>query len=213
MARLSPRKKPQQGRSQATVSAIVEAAAQVLADEGVQALTTKRIAERAGVSIGSLYQYFPSKQAVIFGLVHHQLELDRRHFGSTLAALVGRELRYVLEVVVAEMCTYHHSIAPLLVELLPMLPELQARSIVHAEFESMSEMLRELLRAHRACLRPELRDEATLEQTRFILAPGIRGALNAATEHDRERLSCPIFQHQLWAMIGHTLLPDPEARG
>ncbi len=62
------RKKPQQARSTELVGAILEAAVQVLAQEGAQRFTTARVAERAGVSVGSLYQYFPNKAAILFRL-------------------------------------------------------------------------------------------------------------------------------------------------
>ena len=69
-----PRKRPQQERSRITVQAVLEAAAQVLEGEGYAALTTGAVAERAGVSIGTLYQYFPDKDAVVAGLVEDWLE-------------------------------------------------------------------------------------------------------------------------------------------
>jgi AcrR family transcriptional regulator len=65
---LSSRKRPQQARSATLVSAILEAALQVLAKEGAQRFTTTRVAERAGVSVGSVYQYFPNKAAILFRL-------------------------------------------------------------------------------------------------------------------------------------------------
>lgn len=67
-ARISSRKQPKQARSNELVSAILQAAVQVLAEEGAQRFTTARVAERAGVSIGSLYQYFPNKAAILFRL-------------------------------------------------------------------------------------------------------------------------------------------------
>ena len=66
--RISSRKLPKQARSNELVTAILEAAAQVLAAEGAQRFTTARVAEKAGVSIGSLYQYFPNKAAILFRL-------------------------------------------------------------------------------------------------------------------------------------------------
>jgi AcrR family transcriptional regulator len=67
-ARISSRKQPQQARSAELVSAILEAAIQVLAKEGAARFTTARVAEKAGVSVGSLYQYFPNKAAILFRL-------------------------------------------------------------------------------------------------------------------------------------------------
>jgi AcrR family transcriptional regulator len=78
--RLEPRKLPQQARSQTTVEALLEAAAQVFERHGYAAGTTNRIAERAGVSIGSLYQYFPNKDAILVALVH-------QHLAESMAAL------------------------------------------------------------------------------------------------------------------------------
>jgi AcrR family transcriptional regulator len=66
--RISSRKQPQQARSAELVTAILQAAVQVLTRQGAQRFTTARVAEKAGVSIGSLYQYFPNKAAILFRL-------------------------------------------------------------------------------------------------------------------------------------------------
>jgi AcrR family transcriptional regulator len=65
---IASRKQPKQARSTELVAAILEAAIQVLAQEGAQRFTTARVAERAGVSVGSVYQYFPNKAAILFRL-------------------------------------------------------------------------------------------------------------------------------------------------
>ena len=62
---LDPRKTPVQARSTATVDAILSATTQVLLSEGQERLTTTRVAYRAGVSVGTLYQYFPNKQTLL----------------------------------------------------------------------------------------------------------------------------------------------------
>ncbi|MCA3366430.1 MAG: helix-turn-helix transcriptional regulator, partial [Roseomonas sp.] len=64
-----PRKQPIQDRSRETVGAILEAAARILEAEGLEAANTNAIAARAGVSIGSLYQYFPDKVAIFAELI------------------------------------------------------------------------------------------------------------------------------------------------
>uniref|UniRef100_B0T530 Transcriptional regulator, TetR family n=1 Tax=Caulobacter sp. (strain K31) TaxID=366602 RepID=B0T530_CAUSK len=66
--RISLRKQPRQVRSTELVAAILEAATQVLAKEGAPRFTTARVAEKAGVSVGSVYQYFPNKAAILFRL-------------------------------------------------------------------------------------------------------------------------------------------------
>jgi AcrR family transcriptional regulator len=71
---LQRRRIPSQGRAQLTVNSIVQAAQQLLDEDGPQALTTRRIAERAGVSIGSLYQYFPNREAIVVQLFEPLLQ-------------------------------------------------------------------------------------------------------------------------------------------
>jgi AcrR family transcriptional regulator len=66
--RVTSRKQPKQARSNELVAAVLDAAIQVLAKEGAGRFTTARVAERAGVSVGSLYQYFPNKAAILFRL-------------------------------------------------------------------------------------------------------------------------------------------------
>lgn len=65
---ISSRKHPKQARSNALVAAVLEAAVQVLTKEGASRFTMARVAEKAGVSVGSLYQYFPNKAAILFRL-------------------------------------------------------------------------------------------------------------------------------------------------
>jgi AcrR family transcriptional regulator len=71
---LKARKTPRQARSSATVAAIHEATFQVLLSDGIAKLTTTRVAERAGVSVGTMYQYFPHKQALLYAVLDEYLE-------------------------------------------------------------------------------------------------------------------------------------------
>ena len=82
---LSSRKKPQQARSTDLVAAILEAAIQVLSREGAQRFTTTRVAERAGVSVGSVYQYFPNKAAILFRLQSDEWRETTDMLRATLA--------------------------------------------------------------------------------------------------------------------------------
>jgi AcrR family transcriptional regulator len=91
-ALLQPRKSPRQARSAVTVEAIFEATIQVLLAEGVSRLTTTRVAERAGVSVGTMYQYFPHKQALLFSVVERQLEMIITAMLSAAKRLVGSDV-------------------------------------------------------------------------------------------------------------------------
>ena len=81
----TPRKLPVQARSTQLVADILEAAIRVLEREGAARFTTIRVAERAGVSVGSLYQYFPNKQAILFRLQRDEWEQT----GAMLHAILG----------------------------------------------------------------------------------------------------------------------------
>ncbi len=73
-ATVSPRKRPRQARAAATVAAVVEAAARILEAEGLGGFNTNAVAAKAGVSIGSLYQYFPGKDAILAALIRREAE-------------------------------------------------------------------------------------------------------------------------------------------
>jgi AcrR family transcriptional regulator len=74
LSAFEPRKTPVQARSAVTVSAISEATIQVLLSHGGDRLTTTRVAERAGVSIGTLYQYYPNKESLLFAVAEDHME-------------------------------------------------------------------------------------------------------------------------------------------
>ncbi|PRD49828.1 TetR family transcriptional regulator [Phyllobacterium myrsinacearum] len=80
---LKPRKRPQQRRALATLDAIFEATIQLLVKDGLSQLTTTRVAERAGVSVGTMYQYFPHKQALIYAVNERYLELLAERIEAT----------------------------------------------------------------------------------------------------------------------------------
>lgn len=82
---INPRKSPAQERSRFTVEQIIQAATQVFAEWGYAGATTNHIAERAGVSIGSLYQYFPNKEAILVTLAKRHVEIA----GNLLMGLVA----------------------------------------------------------------------------------------------------------------------------
>ncbi len=100
---LLPRKAPRQRRSQHTVASILEAAAQVLETQGLAGFTTNAVAERAGVSIGSLYQYFPSKDALTLALLQREAERFQADAIAALAIADGpAALRRLIEAAVRQ---------------------------------------------------------------------------------------------------------------
>jgi AcrR family transcriptional regulator len=140
--RLEPRKLPKQARSGATVEAILEAAAQVFERQGYAAGTTNRIAKRAGVSIGSLYQYFPNKDAILVALVHRHLAEGMAALQPHLRRLSGGALfDDVLPDIVHAMVALH-ALAPGLHRVL--FEETQLPPALRAELDELEDRLVEL---------------------------------------------------------------------
>ena len=103
MTKLLPvaaRRAPKQLRSRRTVARILHAAARVFAEDGFEAATTNRVAERAEVSVGSLYQFFPNKAALLLALRHGWMQRVHDHLGTALAPHPLRPLTQILDDVV-----------------------------------------------------------------------------------------------------------------
>lgn len=97
---LSPRKRPRQARATATVDAIYEATIQVLLSDEPHRLTTTRVAERAGVSVGTMYQYFPQKQALIHALNERYLEKLAERIETTCRQQQGASAGKMVEALI-----------------------------------------------------------------------------------------------------------------
>ena len=117
MDAIALRKRPSQQRSHATMDAVLEAAAQVLEAGGLAAFNTNAVAARAGVSIGSVYQYFPGKDAVMAALIRR----EAARFEAALAAGLARAADLPLEAAVAalvEVAVAHQTQRPNLARIL-----------------------------------------------------------------------------------------------
>ena len=145
---LQPRKRPVQQRSRFTVDQILEASAHVFAKRGYAGTTTNHIAERAGVSIGSLYQYFPNKDTILVALHARHMESTsevlRRMMEEALGEkkapehLLRRFVRQVIEVHASEPALHH-----VLLYEGPRTPELSKK--VHAIEDSMAHAVEQIL--------------------------------------------------------------------
>jgi AcrR family transcriptional regulator len=92
-----PRKTPLQARSTLTVESISEATIQVLLSHGTERLTTTRVAERAGVSVGTLYQYYPNKQSLLFAVLENHLHRVAGRVEHACAAACHKPLASMLK--------------------------------------------------------------------------------------------------------------------
>jgi AcrR family transcriptional regulator len=146
--RTQARKAPKQERAKHTRDAIVEAAARVLADGGLRAFNTNAVAIRAGVSIGSLYQYFPNKDALMAALIHDAQARQMATVQSAMSTLASTHLPEMVRTLVRAAMQHHHD-DPLLASAmdheearLPMQAEL------HAYIADSEQMIRALLQQH-----------------------------------------------------------------
>lgn len=94
MKKTKPRKNASQERSKLTVNSILQATTQLLTESGLKKLTTSRIVERAGVSVGSLYQYFPSKESILSVILEKQFNKNVDDFISKLESLDKENLSF-----------------------------------------------------------------------------------------------------------------------
>ena len=102
-----PRKEPRQRRSRETVEAILEATARVLVREGYEKTSTNRVAEVAGVSVGSLYQYFPNKESLVAALMGRHLDEMAKIYEEAFAGLRNAPLEVAVRGLVSASVEAH----------------------------------------------------------------------------------------------------------
>ncbi len=105
--RAAIRREPKQHRSRQTVEAVLEAVPHVLRRHGAEAITTNRIAEVAGVSIGSLYQYFPDKQAIFTALHERHVDQVRHVIERTMTHCVAASFEVFTQELVEQLANVH----------------------------------------------------------------------------------------------------------
>lgn len=90
------RRRPKQARAQVTYDSILQAAVQLLERAGPEGLNTNTVAERAGVSIGTLYQYFPDKESILLAVARRELANPPPGFAASLLTALVRALESLL---------------------------------------------------------------------------------------------------------------------
>jgi AcrR family transcriptional regulator len=123
-------RKPTQERAKETVNVILSAAAQILGSVGFDSSTTNRIAEKAGVSIGSLYQYFPNKEKLAIALIERYLNLHAEKFRARLQEDAGRPFEEVVQRLSEEVVTMYLENRKLLKVIGGLIPRFQQIPVV-----------------------------------------------------------------------------------
>ena len=184
-----PRKKASQNRSRALVDTLIEATARVLVKEGFDQASTNRIAEKAGVSVGSLYQYFPSKEALVAAVMerHRQdlLHIARDTLREALTLPLEPAVRKLVGVAIKA-----HSVDPKLHRVLAeQIPRTGGLESTEAFSRENYALFRTYLEAHRTELRTVDLDLAT-----FICVTSIEALTHTAVLHHPDSFSAKAYE-------------------
>jgi AcrR family transcriptional regulator len=194
---VSPRKKPLQSRSKATVEAVLTAAARILEDRGLAAFNTNAVAERAGVSIGSLYQYFPSKDAILVALMEQSLTMFSEDLSEAIDGAPGDSLAEDLKFML-QMGLMSHLRRPNLMRLLEgEFQRLEAHINKASSHTAVRQATIRLLERYRDRIRPA--DPAIMAQDVGAIAKVLMGAAGERCESDWEA----VIDRTARAMVGY----------
>jgi AcrR family transcriptional regulator len=171
----TPRKLPRQDRSRVTVEAILEATTRILVEEGYDKANTNRIAERAGISIGSLYQYFPNKESLLAALVEQHVTEMAELIETKLDRLFDSPLEIAIpEIIIAVVAA--HAINPRLHQVLSEeIPCSERSPQMQQADKRITELLRTYLDRWRDVIQPQ-----NIELTVFILSRTVDALCHAA---------------------------------
>ncbi|MCA9633036.1 MAG: TetR/AcrR family transcriptional regulator [Myxococcales bacterium] len=197
------RKRPKQARARATVDAILEAAARVLVEEGYEGANTNRVAEVAGVSIGSLYQYFPNKQALVSALVERHVRHIMDLLASGLMNAASMNLPDAIRKLVEVMLNVHRVEPELHRVLAEQLPRVSTPDHHRQTNTTAQAMVKGYLEQRRSELRPGL----DLETAAFVLVHSVEAVTHAAVieqpETDPERLVSEVTDMIVGYLVPH----------
>jgi AcrR family transcriptional regulator len=152
---VKPRKSPRQARAKATVDAIVEATTQVLLKDGYERFTTARAAERAGVSVGSLYQYFPNKAALASAVIERCCQ---DFLAAFEAALLGRRRVRLADSIgaIVEVLVSHRLSPELHKAVLDLAPRIGVAARTEAVSQAAARAIESVLREHADEIAPDI---------------------------------------------------------
>lgn len=194
--RALPRRQPSQSRSEAKLELIFEAAIRILDTQGLQALTTNRIAEVAGVSIGTLYQYFSNKREILAALAKREVEATVAGIEAALARDTPTSNDERLRAAVRALLNAfggRHRVRKILLELAL---ANGGREATDAPVQQVVAMLTS------NCLTRRPNPTVVLDAMQaFVLAQSVTGAIRAALAHDERWLASAAFEENLICLI------------
>lgn len=183
-AATKPRKYATQERSRATVEALVEATARILVREGFDKASTNRIADVAGVSIGSLYQYFPSKEALVVAVIDRHHDEIMRVVRAAFAAATPEPIEHGVRRIIAAAVQAHRVDPRLHRVLAEQIPRTGRLENVEAFNREAQALFRAYLEDHAGEIGMQDRGLAA-----FVCGTSIEALSHAAVLHRREALT------------------------
>jgi AcrR family transcriptional regulator len=180
----NPRKSATQERARLTVDALIEATARVLMKEGYDRASTNKIAAVAGVSIGSLYQYFPSKEALVAAVIDRHMQAMLQVLRDALVKVATRPIEVAARELVAVMIDAHR-VNP---KLHRVLGEEVPRTGRLGNIEAVEREAYGLVRAYIEARRDEL-DVADPDMAAFVCVTAVEALTHAAVVRDPEDLT------------------------
>jgi AcrR family transcriptional regulator len=197
-----PKKRPQQTRSRATVEYILEAAAQILSQDGAYGLNTNRIARKAGVAVASLYQYFPNKEAIVNALFEMQLSEERAELAARSTELQDEPFAKAIRVGVRSMIDIHAGKPKLVTSVLQAIPFLGGADALVRARQHVVDLVTDAMRR-----RPgELRSSMNLEIKAFVVVHAVESVIHDAAQERPGYLTDPAFEQELVELLDRFLL-------
>lgn len=181
----------------ATVSAVLEGAAQVLETEGYEKMTTTRVAERAGTSVGTLYQYYPSKEALLVAVLEAKIARVDRALARVFALPVTAPLAEHVRVMISALIEEKRVRPRLAAELARQAPRLEKMRLVARTLDHAHGMVRTLLQAHQ-----HETAVADVDLAAWMVVHAVNGMIDGALLGAPAKLRDPGFAD---AVVGHVL--------
>jgi AcrR family transcriptional regulator len=191
------RKTPLQARSKLMVETILDATARVLVEEGFSRTTTNRVAERAGISVGSLYQYFPSREALVAAVAQRFSEGMKARLEQQLAKAKGGSLESALRNLlngISETHAANPELARVLTTELPRLGDMEWREDIASRGLAIAEAV---LTAHKA----ELRSGLEVASAAFVIAKASEAIMDGIARYGFKGAKAAGMEQALFEMV------------
>lgn len=193
----SLRKSPKQRRSRELVDSVISAGTRILDSLGGDQFTTNKVAEIAGISIGSLYQYFPGKDAIFLKMIKDIMEKDAEKFRQIIRNHGSAEASVVLDEMISFLVELFSSKKVLLTNLFHQLPILGKTDDVLKKRNKTFEIFYEFLETRKS----ELKDPENIRENLYVIANSVIGVLQVSSLEGFSQHSPEVIKKRLKELV------------